>query len=85
MTQENSKLFHSMEKEEAVGTLSSNISLGLSSEQVENFLEQYGRNELKETGSRSLLLILWDQLRAVMVLILVFSAALAILLGWIII
>jgi len=81
MTQENSKLFHAMEKDVAVGTLNSDISLGLSPEQVENGLEQYGRNELKETGGRSLLSILWDQLRAVMVLILVFSAVLAGVMG----
>ncbi|MFZ2658367.1 MAG: HAD-IC family P-type ATPase, partial [Victivallales bacterium] len=74
-------MFHAMEKEEAVGTLSSDISLGLSSGQAENCLEQYGRNELKETGGRSLLSILWDQLRAVMVLILVFSAVLAGVMG----
>ena len=70
-----------MEKEEAVKALSSDISSGLSAEQAEDCLKHYGKNELKETGSRSLMLILWEQLRAVMVLILVFSAGLAGVMG----
>ncbi|MFA6292028.1 MAG: cation-translocating P-type ATPase [Victivallales bacterium] len=80
-SQESKKLFHALEKEEAVGILSSDISSGLSSEQAEDCLKRYGKNELKETGRRSLMSILWEQLRAVMVLILVFSAILAGVMG----
>jgi Ca2+-transporting ATPase len=79
--QENKKLFHAMEKEEALKVLGSDISVGLSLEQAEDLLRHYGRNELKETGRRSLMSILWEQLRAVMVLILVFSAGLAGIMG----
>ena len=79
--QGNKKLFHAMEKEEATLVLGSDISSGLSSEQAEDCLKKYGRNELKETGRRGLLSILWEQLRAVMVLILVFSAVLAGVMG----
>ncbi|MEI6422305.1 MAG: HAD-IC family P-type ATPase, partial [Lentisphaerota bacterium] len=78
---ENKKLFYAMEKEEAVKALGSDISVGLNSKQAEDCLMHYGRNELKETGRRSLMSILWEQLRAVMVLILVFSAGLAGIMG----
>ncbi len=78
---ENKKLFYAMEKEEAVKALGSDISAGLSPVQAEDRLKHYGGNELKETGRRSLLSIIWEQLRAVMVLILVFSAALAGVMG----
>lgn len=70
-----------MDNEEAVKVLSSDIASGLSSGQAEDCLRRYGKNELKETGRRSLFTILWEQLRAVMVLILVFSAVLAGVMG----
>ena len=54
---------------------------GLTQTEVVVRLKQYGRNELIEKGGRTPLAILWEQLTATMVLILIAAAAVAGLLG----
>ncbi|MGZ8498565.1 MAG: cation-translocating P-type ATPase [Candidatus Binatia bacterium] len=61
--------------------LKTHVHNGLSSGEARARLSHYGANELIEKGGRSPLQIIWEQLTATMVLILVAAAALAALLG----
>jgi Ca2+-transporting ATPase len=54
---------------------------GLSADEAARRLEQYGPNELVEEGAKSPWRILWDQMRELMVVILIIAAAVSILLG----
>lgn len=55
--------------------------LGLSADEVNNRLTRYGPNELVDNGTKSRLAILWDQVSAVMVLILIGATVLSAALG----
>ena len=70
-----------MTMEETVAKLEADLDEGLSSQQVEQRLQQFGPNQLEERGGRSPLNILWDQLTNVMVLILIAAAVVSALLG----
>ncbi|MBE0698116.1 MAG: cation-translocating P-type ATPase [Anaerolineaceae bacterium] len=67
--------------EDAVNAIHSDSKQGLSSAEVQRRQLQYGRNELIERGGRTPLMILWEQLTATMVLILITAAVVAGLLG----
>jgi Ca2+-transporting ATPase len=54
---------------------------GLDHAEAERRRHEAGPNELRDSGGRSALRLLWDQVRAVMVLILVAAAALSLALG----
>ena len=64
-----------------VNSLSTTLKTGLSDEEAKQRLQQYGLNELIEKGSKSPWLILWDQLKEVMVVILLVAAAVSAFLG----
>lgn len=70
-----------IEKEDALRELQSDPKGGLTSAEVQQRQSQYGLNELVERGGRTPLMILWDQLTAVMVLILIAAAVVAGILG----
>lgn len=57
------------------------LETGLAQAEADSRLKQYGRNELVEKGGRTPLKILWEQLTATMVLILIAAAVVAGLLG----
>lgn len=57
------------------------LKTGLDQAEVEKRLERYGPNELVEHGAKGPLHILWEQLSAVMVLILLAAAGLSLFLG----
>jgi len=61
--------------------LGSDAANGLAGAEAARRLEQHGPNELKERGSKSPWLILWEQLTAVMVVILILAAAISAALG----
>ncbi len=61
--------------------LDSNAAQGLPQAQVNSRLAQYGPNELTESGGRSPFRILWAQLTATMVLILIAAAVISAALG----
>lgn len=73
--------WHLIEKEEALQALQSHQQLGLSSSEVQTRQARHGANELVEKGGRTPLKILWEQLTATMVLILISAAVVAALLG----
>ena len=73
--------WHLTDIQESLSTLNSDQQNGLSKSEVSARLAQYGANELIERGGRKPLQILWEQLTATMVLILIAAAVVAGLLG----
>src|SRR5512145_3132446 len=73
--------WHLIEIQESIANLNSDGRSGLTKAEAAARLEQYGANELVERGGRKPLQILWEQLTATMVLILVAAAVVAGLLG----
>lgn len=73
--------WHLTNIEETLNNLNSNQQTGISQSEAEARLQQYGRNELVEKGGRTPLEILWEQITATMVLILIAAAAVAGMLG----
>jgi len=73
--------WHLIDIETALQALNSNRALGLLPEEARRRLAEHGQNELIERGGRTPLQILWEQLTASMVLILVAAAIAAALLG----
>ena len=73
--------WHTLETKLALDELSSSAETGLASEQVIERKAQNGANELVERGGRKPLQILWEQITATMVLILIAAAVAAGLLG----
>ncbi len=73
--------WHLAEIEGALHRLQSNEQSGLSAAEVQARLARHGYNELVEKKDRTWLRILWEQLSATMVLILIAAAVVAALLG----
>ncbi len=73
--------WHLIEIQESIANLNSDGRKGLTKTEAAARLEQYGANELVERGGRTPLQILWEQLTATMVLILIAAAVVAGLLG----
>lgn len=64
-------VWHNLKPDQALELLSSNADTGLSKSEVETRLQQYGTNELQETGGRSSWEILVDQFKNIMLLLLI--------------
>ena len=73
--------WHTLDAAELVRVLDVDRAQGLSTGEAARRLVEHGDNELIEDGGRGALRLLWDQVRAVMVLILLAAAALSLLLG----
>jgi P-type Ca2+ transporter type 2C len=73
--------WHTLEAEEVVQQLGSHILTGLSQEQVTQLQAEHGPNQLVERGARSPWRILWEQLTAIMVLVLIAAAVISIALA----
>ncbi|MDP2776073.1 MAG: HAD-IC family P-type ATPase, partial [Anaerolineales bacterium] len=73
--------WHTLETKPALDELSSSLETGLTFAQVNERKTQFGPNELIERGGRTPLQILWEQITATMVLILIGAAVVAGLLG----
>ncbi len=73
--------WHLVEKEEALRELLSDARSGLTPDEAQARQARYGTNELQERGGRTPLMILWEQLTATMVLILISAAVVAAVLG----
>lgn len=69
--------WHSLDIDEAVEALSASTESGLSAAEAKRRLDEYGPNELKETGRRSRWQILLDQFADVMLLMLIGVAIVA--------
>ncbi len=66
---------------EVLEKLQSDPENGLTSEEAAKRLEQFGYNELVEKGSKSPWLILWDQMKEPMVIVLIVAAVVSLLLS----
>ena len=73
--------WHTIETNAALNELASSSETGLTSAQVEESKKKHGANELIERGGRTPWQILWEQITATMVLILIAAAVVAGLLG----
>ncbi len=65
------KTWHTLPIEKAINALDTHSEAGLTSQQVTQRQEQYGFNELQESGGRSPLEILWDQFTNIMLVMLI--------------
>ena len=74
-------LWHTLTVQDTVHTLTSHADSGLAPDEAARRLATSGPNELIERGSRSPWQLLWEQLTAVMVLILIAAAVLSLFLG----
>jgi Ca2+-transporting ATPase len=68
---EGAAVWHSLEVNKALDLLDSNADSGLTSQEVQQRLQEYGPNELEETAGRSAWEILLDQFKNIMLLMLI--------------
>ncbi len=73
--------WHALESAVVIDQQSTHATDGLSRAEAERRLIQYGPNELLERGAKSIWRIVWEQLSATMVLILIIAAAISAILG----
>ena len=69
--------WHTLDVEKTLSELDSNVEAGLTSQQVEERLQQFGSNELEETPGRSKWEILLDQFKNIMLLMLIAVAVIS--------
>ncbi|SDY70914.1 Ca2+-transporting ATPase [Citreimonas salinaria] len=74
-------VWHTLGPREAADHHDVDPSVGLGDEEASERLDRHGRNELEESGGRTIWHILWEQISSVLILILVFAGVLAALLG----
>lgn len=75
------QLWYQQESTDVLKQLQTGPDSGLSNDEAKNRLEKYGRNELIDKGTKNPWLILWDQLKEIMVVILIIAAVVSALLG----
>jgi Ca2+-transporting ATPase len=73
--------WYQLETDQVIENLQTNPQDGLSDEEARKRLEKYGPNELVEKGGRNPWLILWDQMKELMVVVLLVAAIVSLLLG----
>ena len=73
--------WHGLDVAESLGRLGTDGERGLSAAEAVRRLDEYGANELKEHGLKSPWRILWEQLTASMVVILIIAAVVSLFLG----
>jgi len=73
--------FYQVEAEKVIEGIETSLADGLSSQEAANRLEQYGLNELVETGKKNPWRILWEQMTSIMVVILIIAAIISLVLG----
>ena len=73
--------WHTLNIEDALKNCQADSARGLSTEQVAERLAEHGPNELVEKGGRTPWQILWEQVTATMVLILIAAAVISGFLG----
>ena len=76
------EFWHTISSEETTKLLQSDVRHGLSTDKVDQRQQYFGKNELKETGKRSPLNILWDQFTNIMLVMLIIVAIVSAILDW---
>jgi len=67
-------IWHALEVDKVLENLNSDRKTGLTSQEAAQRLAQYGPNELEEAAGRSTLIIIWDQFKNIMLLMLILVA-----------
>lgn len=75
------QLWYQQKSTDVINQLQSDAQNGLRQSEAKSRLEKYGPNELIEKGTRNPWLILWDQIKEIMVVILIIAAIVSALLG----
>ncbi|MBP1724785.1 MAG: ATPase, type [Deltaproteobacteria bacterium] len=73
--------WHRIDAVDVVKRLGTDATAGLAESEAARRLQEHGRNEIAERGGRSAWKILWEQLTATMVVILIIAAVVSGLLG----
>ncbi len=73
--------WYQQSSEDVLQGLGSDVEAGLNDADIKRLLEQEGLNELVDRGTKNPWLILWDQLKEIMVVILLVAAAISAFLG----
>src|SRR5512143_2033673 len=73
--------WHTLETQEAVRQIHSDLENGLTAAEAERRLAEYGPNELIERAGKSPWAILWEQFTGIMVVMLIISAVVSVILG----
>lgn len=76
----NEKAFYKLDRNETLKKINSDAGAGLTTAEAQNRLKKYGKNELKEKGQKSIFKILFDQVKEIMVIILIIAAVISFLL-----
>src|SRR5438552_1191679 len=74
-------IWHQLDRQSVLEKMAVDATAGLSQAEAEQRLAQYGRNELADAGIRNPWRILWEQLTAILMLILVIAAIVSAILG----
>ena len=77
----NGNSWHALNQEDVLSELGTLADQGLSSEEVQNRLEQYGPNQLREASPVSFWQMLWDQFNNFVVIMLLVAAVISAFLG----
>jgi Ca2+-transporting ATPase len=73
--------WHTLDTQDAIHQIDSNLESGLSATEAARRLEEYGPNELVERAGKSAWSILFEQFTGIMVVILIISAVISAILG----
>ena len=75
--------WETLEIHEVIDKLDTDEEKGLSDEEAQKRLEKYGENKLREESGISLLSILFDQFKSILILVLILAAAISGYTAWI--
>jgi len=78
MGEKTDKLYHTMDIQDVINEMNSGFD-GLSDEEAQKRLEQYGRNEIEEGKKRTLFAMFLDQFKNLMIIILLAAAAISLI------
>jgi len=73
--------FYQVEAQKVILELDTDLEAGLSNQEAATRLDQYGLNELVETGKKNPWRIFWEQMTSIMVVILIIAAIISLVLG----
>ena len=73
--------YHTLTSKQTIDSLSSDAALGLSYQQAQERLQQYGENKLRDQKKKSNLQRFFDQFKDAMILILILAAIVSLIIA----